>query len=101
MPARRWEVHVGKVVLSSKEATWAPTPCTWLPTLAPALRQQPPLACSKAPILWHTELTSLPTFSKLCPHVGHLTASEPQSLVSRGKRHSRAPWGAIPSILEP
>lgn len=53
--------------------------------------------------LWHSELTSLPTFSKLCPHAGHFTTSAPQSLVSRpGARITRASRGAIPSnLLQP
>ena len=49
--------------------------------------------------LSHSELTSLPT-SKLCPHAGHFTTSEPRSFVSRpGARITRASWGAMPSIL--
>lgn len=81
---------MGKVVLSSKEATWAPAPS---PHLA-AHHSASPQAAGPAPWhapgshLWHTELTSLPTFSKLCPHVCHFTTSEPRSLVSRGKDHT-------------
>ena len=88
---------MGKVVLSSKEATWAPAPSLHLA----AHHSASPQAAGPAPWhapgshLWHTELTSLPTFSKLCPHVCHFTTSEPRSLVS-----SSLPGSSVDGIFQ-
>ena len=76
---------------------WA-QPCCSRPQLGLC---EVPAACS-APgsRLCQTQITSLSAFSKLCPHAGHFTTSEPQSLVSRpGVTITHAPWGVIPSIL--
>ena len=89
---------MGKVVLSSEEATWAPAaslPLAAHPGASPHAAGPAP-GMLQAPI----SLTSLLTFSRLCPHTGHFTTSEPRSFVSRpGARITRASWGALPSIL--
>lgn len=87
---------MGKVVLSSEEATWAPAPSLHLAAHPGAS----PQAAGPAPGVLQAPISGTVSSHPSRPHAGHFTTSEPRSLVSRpGARITRASWGGIPSIL--